>query len=453
MLSFRPLIRCNAAPASKISDFVEPGFLENERPKIPGGSWSIDMLKRKSTDDLQTIWYTIIKEKNKVNTMQRHYTKHQETLGAMPAPSRALLLDKSLENIRKVLRERHDRATERAVEIFEQRKKKGVYRYPPGPHEPPQQHTSTLIVTFSEKPLTDSIQSFFANEEVFESHKGIVDVQVRLPKDVLAKKEKAHEVFEEWFNAKRAYEDYRKYNDHESVWDTVQVEIAPGVYSSGPKAREVPVPEPMKERDPPSDVMERLEWEGRTKIEQSLIQLGHFPNITSKAPEHPGERPEHPDEIAGPWEAEVTFDLPQRATKILETFAPIKSIDGVEVLSVTEVPFKYEHTYTSLPFYEVADQKEKAYQQWKKSSPLLSEWKDEYKKPLARPLIEIITHNYNNKIDYAEREARMMGINLWEPPVPIDYTCGKGYQIPLWISERDQWDADVPRFAMEFGQY
>ena len=449
----RGIWREAAAPATKIFDFVDSGFLQNERPKIPGGAWSIDALKVKSMTDLQTIWYTIIKEKNKLNTMQRHYTKHQESLGAMPAPSRVEMLEKSMDNIRTVLRERHDLATERAVKIFEERKKKGMYRYPPGPHPPPEQRTSVLIITLKEKPLTDSITEFFADEAVFESHKGIVDVKISLPDEVMTEKQKAHEAFENWFNAKRAFEDYRKYNDQVSVWDNAQFEIAPGVYSSGPKAKDVPIPAPMDEREPPSDVMERLNWESRSKIEQTTIQLGHFPNITSLPPEHPGERPTHPDEISGPWQARVEFDTPKRAGNILKKMPSITEIDGVQVLSVVEEPFKNEHTYESLPFYEIVDQKEKAHQIWKQNSPLLTEWKDEYKKPLAQPLIEIIKYNYNNKIDYAEREARMMGLNLWEPPIPIDYTCGKGYQVPQWLSERDQWDADVPRFPMEFENY
>ena len=446
-------LRTNASRAvSQLSDFVDSGFLDNERPKIPGGSWTIESLKIKSTEDLQKIWYTIIKEKNKLNTMQRHYTQHQEKLGAMPAPSRVNLLMKSLENIGKVLRERHDIATQRAQEMFEKRRKQGMYRYPPGPHEPPQQHTSVLVVTLEAKPFVDSVKEIFADKSVFEQHKGIVKIDICLPPDVLKQKEKAHEAFEEWFHAKRAFEDYRKYNDFDSACDNLAIEIAPGEFSTGERARDIPVPSPMSSREPPVDVLKRLEWEGLLPLERSVIQLGYFPNITSVPPEPPGERPTHPDEIKGPWEISIEFDTANRADIVCNQ-SQITDIDGHRVLSMKVKPADLDHSYVSLPNYEIADQREKAYKQWKENSPLLTEWKDDYKRPFARPLIDIISYNYNNKIDYAEREARMMGQNLWEPPVPIDYTCGKSYQVPRWISERDQWDADVPRFPMELESY
>ena len=434
-------------------EFVDPYFLVGKRPKIPGGEWTLDALRKKSIHDLQQIWFTVLKEKNKVNTMERHYIVHQETLGAMPAPSRKELLIKSQQNIKKVMRERHDMATEKAMQIFEERLQKGIYRYPPGPQPPPKKTTSRLLLITEAKPEEDSIREAFGTPEVFESHKGIVNLSTTLPEDVLEKKRRAYNDFEEWYYAKQAHQDYYRFNNFNSALDDVEIEIAPGVFSKGTCARNLRVPARSPPQEPPTDVMKRIEWEGLSILEKNTIQLDFFPNLTSEAPSPPGPRPKHPDEIFGPWETTVVFDNPTRARKMLVKLKNVDHVGGVKLVNCKECDDPPVPYATQCPMYEEARNKEKAYQLETQNNPNLTEWNNKYKRPFQQSLADIICYNYNNKVDYAEREARLMNQDLWESPVPIDHTCGKLYQVPTWVSERDQWDADIARFPMELERY
>ena len=434
-------------------EFVDPQFLLGRQPRIPGGEWTVEVLRKKSIADLQYIWYRILKEKNKFNTMERHYQVHQEKLGAHPAPSRKVLLNKSLDNIRKVMRERDDIATQKATKIFEERMRKGIYRFPPGPYPLPRKIISTLLLELEEKPNEEEIRTFFGNPLVFEKHKGIVRVNISLPAEVLEQKRVAHEKFEEWFFAKQEYLDYHRYNDAENVADQLEFEIAPGVYSKGTEAKTIFVPDSMPLASPPESVMERIEWEGRSLLEKNPIQLGYFPNITAKPPSSPGPRPTHPDEIAGPWGVEIVLDDPHRAAKLVEEYKKTEHVSGIALVSIKECTKPPPPYASTCPLYAEAQRREKAYQLKRRNTPNLDEWLNRYKAPFRQKLEDIICYNYNNKVDYMEREARLVGQNLWESPIPIDHTCGRSYQIPTWLSTRDQWDADVPRFPMEFTQY
>ena len=387
--------------------------------------------------------------------MQRHYLVHQETLGAMPAPSRLTMVSKSMENIKKVMRNKHDKATELAVQIFEERVKKGIYRYPPGPQPPPKRTVSRLIVTCESKPSEDIVRQIFADESIYAHHKGIVHIDIQLPNDVIEKKKYAYDAFEQWFYAKQEYEDYYRYNDgvKNSVYDTIAFEIAPGEYSCGPKARDIQVPAPMPNVAPPSDALQRIRWERLSPIERNTIQLGMFPNITSLPPKPPGERPTHPDEILGPWKVSIIFDHPDRAAIAVNSTQTLSTIGDARILSIVEANDPVEPYAASCPYYAEAKNKEKAFQLELRNTPNIDEWNDSFKKPYKNKLEEIILYNYNNKIDYMEREARLSGQNLWECPISIDYTCGKAYQIPSWVSEHSEWDAKIPRFPMEFQQY
>eukprot|EP00759_Apiculatamorpha_spiralis_P006983 PhF_6_TR1415/c0_g1_i1/m.2472/K17428/MRPL47, NCM1; large subunit ribosomal protein L47 len=441
--------------ARGIEQFVDPTFIQGQRPKVPGGAWTVEILRNKSMQDLQQIWYVLIKERNKLLTMERHYLKHVESLGALPAPSRIDLVKDSIENVKKVLRERDDAANAKAIQIFEERLKKGWYRYPPGPQPPPNSHktTSKLLFRFESKPNEDELRQLLSDDAIYESHKGIVSINIVLPNDVVEKKRAAHKEWETWRWATVEFKDYNRYNNVESVYDKVSFEIAPGVLVTGPKASEVAVPEPMPPRQPPKDnALLRVRWEALSPSEKTTTQLGHFPNITSKAPTPPGPRPIHPDEILGPWEATITFDTVNRASTLLESVKGLGEIGETKVLSVAIPEEAPEPFATQCPLYDEAKRLEKVYQH-ELRNPQFPEWHESYKRPFKKSLAEIVTYNWNNKVDYVEREARLTNRDLMEAPIPVDHTCGTMYQIPPWVTQKNEWDADIPRYPMEFEEY
>ena len=109
------------------------------------------------------------------------------------------------------------------------------------------------------------------------------------------------------------------------------MELAPGVFLEDKVvASKLAVPPPKSSSAPPQDPLERLRWERKTTTERTVLQLGHFPNITSEAPPNPStERPVHPDEICGPWVADITYDAPDGAA--YGVGLGLTSIDGAEV--------------------------------------------------------------------------------------------------------------------------
>eukprot|EP00760_Papus_ankaliazontas_P016797 PhM_4_TR16856/c0_g1_i1/m.95574 len=442
----RTIIRRNAA----VQKFVDSAFLDNQRPKIPGGSWSVEILRNKSMADLQQLWYILLKERNKLLTMRLHYFRHMEELQAMPAPSRIDMIQTSLDNIKKVIRERDDEATDKAVKMFEERVKKGMYRYPPGPQPPPTKTTSKLCVLCAAKPNEEMVRGVFSNPAVFEQHKGIVSIDISLPPEVMARKERAEREWQQYMSATVAHRDYHKFAEVDSVFDKIGFELAPGVVETGSRAADVAVPEPMAMRAPPADPLERVKWEDRSPIERATTQLGHFPNITMRAPDAPGERPTHPDEIEGPWAVTITFDSPDGATTAHGL--NVTALGDIEVQTevVSEAPEPYAK---ECPLYSEALRREESYQYRARNLPDVPDWSEDYERAFKAKIHDIVAYNWDNTIEYKEKEARLTNTSMYEMPVKVDHTCGRAYQVPPWASPDKEWDSVLPRSPMEFGTY
>lgn len=433
-------------------EFADPAFLNNKRPTVPGGAWPVDSLRKKSTADLQQIWFQLVKERNMLTSTQEHYTKHQEELGAMPAPSRIKMVRESMANIKQVVKERDFEATDKATAIFKERVAKGVYRYPPGPPLPPGTDDTTCVVrvTLSAKVPEERMRQLFGKYNVFEPHKGIVKVDMTLREDAMAAKEQAERAWEEYRLLKSDSKEYHKWAQKPSAYDYTEVEIAPGVYeplfadgesavaadspsssSSGViKAAEVPVPAPKPEDPLPTATVERLRFQQKPDIEKTVIQLGYFPNITMEPiAASAGERPVHPDEITGPWTVDITYDAKDGVAyaKALN----ITKIDGVDVHSIEDVtPAPKPHAATC-PIYQEAVRKEMAEEETMYHWPHVPEWKHDYRLWTKKSVADIVAYNYSNVLDYVDREVLLTGKSVWEAPIEIDYTCGNAKSVPV----------------------
>lgn len=408
----------------------------------------MDLLRTKSIGDLQQIWFQLIKERNMLLSTKEHYLKHQEELGAMPAPSRIKMTAESMANIKEVMRERDNEATDRAVALFRERLQKGVYRYPPGPQPAPGtgDASSVVRVTLSRKVPEDRLRELFGKYNVYDAHKGIVRIELSLTPEALEAKQRAEVAWEHFMQSKSDHEEYNKWRSvGPSRYDFAEVQIAPGVFEPIQPGEDVPavvatevnVPPPAPGRRPPQGTVERLRFDARPAYERSTIQLGYFPNITSTPPEDPPKRPVHPDEIEGPWVALITYDARdglQYATEL-----SIQTIDGATVTSVEEGrpdgPSPYAAT---CPVYQEALRAEEAAEETLMQWPNVPTWKPDYNKWTRRNLTEIISYNYTNVVDYVDREVLLTGKSVWESPVEIDYTCGNAKSVPPHAVEPPQ---------------
>ncbi|XP_071705435.1 uncharacterized protein [Rutidosis leptorrhynchoides] len=79
---------------------------EDEKPVVYGRSWKASELRLKSWDDLQKLWYVLLKEKNMLMTQRQML--HAQNL-RFPNPERLPKVRKSMCRIKHVL-------TERAIE-------------------------------------------------------------------------------------------------------------------------------------------------------------------------------------------------------------------------------------------------------------------------------------------------------------------------------------------------
>jgi large subunit ribosomal protein L47 len=378
---------------------------------------------------------------------REHYLKHQEELGAMPGPSRIKMTAESMANIKQVMRERDNEATDRATAIFRERLAKGAYRYPPGPQPPPStasDPTSVVRVTLTHKLPKERIQELLGKFDVYESHKGIVSIDLELTPEAFEAKRTAEVAWEHYAQAKRDYEEYNKWSQGEpSRYDFAEVQLAPGVFEpiqpgegdgEAVVAAHVPVPPPAPNHRPPTGTVDRLKFDARPSYEKTTIQLGYFPNVTSVAPKAPPTRPTHPDEIEGPWIAHITYDAPDGLEYVKGL--NIKSIDGAAVVSIEEgrpegrAPFA-----ANCPIFQEALRAEEAAEETLMQWPNVPTWKTDYNVWTRRSIAEIVTHNYSNVVDYVDREVLLTGKSVWEVPIDIDYTCGNAKSVPAHAQE------------------
>lgn len=443
-------------------EFVDDSFLNNKRPAVPGGAWPLDALRKKSLADLQAIWFSLVKERNMLATMKEHYLRHQEELGALPAPSRIKMVEDSMKNIKTVVKERDSEATDTAKKIFQERLAKGVYRYPPGPQPPPGAHSTTSVVkvTLSHRVDEDRIKDLFGRYDEFESHKGIVSVNIGLPDEVLQQKKESEQLWTQYIAERSDIKEYYKWEDQgTSLYDYSDAELVPGVtvsdlarkgeieaevlskhldgkQSSSPRglivAATLPVPSPLTTDSVPTNPLDRMRWERRSALSRSVIQLGYFPNITLEKPRYRHQkdlpRPVHPDEIEGPWEVIITYDRKDglEYAKSLE----IKGIDGAKVLNIeaASVPLQpyadVDTIFQEALHHEMAD--EETQMKW----PHVPEWKYEYDIYTKKSLSDIAQYNYSNVVDYVDREVLLTGRSVWELPIEVDPTCGGARSVP-----------------------
>ncbi|KAL3655349.1 hypothetical protein CASFOL_001135 [Castilleja foliolosa] len=85
---------------------------EDEKPVVYGRSWKAPELRLKSWDDLQKLWYVLLKEKNMLMTQRQML--HAQNL-RFPNPERIPKVRKSMCRIKHVL-------TERAIEEADPRR-------------------------------------------------------------------------------------------------------------------------------------------------------------------------------------------------------------------------------------------------------------------------------------------------------------------------------------------
>mmetsp|Transcript_81142 Transcript_81142/g.94580 ORF Transcript_81142/g.94580 Transcript_81142/m.94580 type:complete len:452 (-) Transcript_81142:117-1472(-) len=430
--------------SATIYDFLDPSFLHNKRPSIPGGAWPVDSLRKKSIGDLQQIWFQLVRERNMLLSTKEHYVKHQEELGAMPAPSRIQMVQESMKNIKSVMRERDEEANDKAVAIFQERLQRGVYRYPPGPQPPPGagDETSTVVVELSEKISIERLRDIFGKFDVYEAHKGVVSIQLALTKEALAAKEEAEVAWETYRNAKQDAHEYNKWASTPSRHDYTRVEIAPGVFepiqptdapssTAAAVASDIPVPEPAGRIPAPVSTVERLKFEARPMEQRTTVQLGYFPNITSRPiPSEVPKRPVHPDEIKGPWVATIVYDKPDgfEYAKSLD----VQTIDGSSIISITDSTAASKEPYAAhCPIYQEALREERAAEETLMQWPNVPQWKTDYSIWTKKDAASIVAYNYSNVLDYVEREVLLTGKSVWESPIDVDYTCGSSRNVPV----------------------
>lgn len=458
------------ANIAALYEFVDNNFLNNKRPPVPGGAWPLESLRRKSLADLQQIWLALVKERNMLSTIKEHYLKHQEELGALPAPSRLKMVEDSMDNVKRVVKERDAEATAEAVRIFKERLAKGIYRYPPGPPPPPGAHdpTSKVKLILSRRVEPERLRELLGRYDTFEDHKGIVELTVTLPENVLQQKRDAEQLWQQYMTEKSDVAEYYKWAGSEtqpetaSLYDYAVVELAPGVFSgkstataaesdsaaseaaatsssntdleaSVLKAAQIPVPPPQTRPPPPRNPLEHIKYQQRSALSKTVIQLGYFPNVTGTPPRYkaPAEvpRPVHPDEIEGPWEVHVTYDAKDGLAYVQSL--QLSSVDGATVLAVEDATPATPQPFAAVdPVYQEAIKQEMAQEETLMKWPHVPEWKYQYDLYTKKHLAEVVQYNYSNVVDYMDREVLLTGRSVWESPIDIDHTCGGMKSVP-----------------------
>ena len=414
-----------------MQEFIDPSYLSNKRPAIPGGAWSKSLLRKKSFADLQQLWFALVKEKNMLATTKHHYIVHQEELGAFPAPNRVDMVDKSMLNIKAIVQERDFEATDRAVALFRKRLRAGIYRYPPGP-QPPASHgveSSRITVTFSKKVDTDRIRELFGRYDVFEEHKGISSISQNISVEAWRAKKKAEVSWNHYIKATRSHTGYHAFDGVNSVYDSSEAAIAPGVFREEESVRavDVPVPDRPEIDDESLSVLESLKKSSQPAHLSKATNYSYYPIESTVAPDQPPERPIHPDEIEGPWVVTIDYDAPDGYGYAMGL--EISAIDGAQVLKIQDRPTTRNYA-SRCPIYQealrMADADEANTHEW----PHVPTWKNAYSRYTRKGLGDIIMHNYSNVVDYVDREVLLTGKSSWEIPIKVDPSCGGGFNVP-----------------------
>eukprot|EP00742_Colponemidia_sp_Colp-10_P019707 GILJ01022886.1.p1 GENE.GILJ01022886.1~~GILJ01022886.1.p1 ORF type:complete len:391 (+),score=45.65 GILJ01022886.1:62-1174(+) len=351
------------------------------------------------------------------------------------------MVDESMVNIKSVVRDRDFEATDRAVAIFKERMTRGVYRYPPGP-QPPSDYgvdVSTVRVVLSKKVSEDRLRELFGKYDVFESHKGIVKIDLVLSDEAMSEKEMAEESWKHYQTAKRRFEGYHAFDNVESIFDHSEAELTPGTYfgdattggenegESVLRAVDVESPQTAESDEGPTKTLERLRWMSQPPHLRAKTNFNYYPIVSTELPEDIPARPTHPDEIEGPWVATITYDKADGCGYAMGL--EISKIDGANVIGIEQVPFTQPFA-GRCPMYQEAIGKEEADEETTHQWPNVPTWKHEYNKYTKKKVADIIMYNYSNVTDYVDREVLLTGKSSWELPIPIDHSCGNAFVVP-----------------------
>jgi len=88
---------------SNLMEFFDISDNLYETKIIHGRWWYVDELRLKSNEDLHKLWYVLLKERNRLLTMEEEYRYQHELF---PSPERIDKVEESMRNIMKVIRER-----------------------------------------------------------------------------------------------------------------------------------------------------------------------------------------------------------------------------------------------------------------------------------------------------------------------------------------------------------
>ncbi|CAF3792734.1 unnamed protein product [Rotaria magnacalcarata] len=88
---------------SNLMEFFDTSGSVHESKVIHGRWWYVDELRLKSNEDLHKLWYVLLKERNRLLTMEEEYRYQRELF---PNPERIDKVEESMRNIMSVTRER-----------------------------------------------------------------------------------------------------------------------------------------------------------------------------------------------------------------------------------------------------------------------------------------------------------------------------------------------------------
>ncbi|CAF0901639.1 unnamed protein product [Rotaria sp. Silwood1] len=88
---------------SNLMEFFDTTDNLQESKIIHGRWWYVDELRLKSNEDLHKLWYVLLKERNRLLTMEEEYRYQHELF---PSPERIDKVEESMRNIMSVIRER-----------------------------------------------------------------------------------------------------------------------------------------------------------------------------------------------------------------------------------------------------------------------------------------------------------------------------------------------------------